>query len=371
MFKFHQIISALVVISMTSCTSTTDRPHEVITIDFDQCVGNSLNDIGFKIESTEFIPLETTDSSLVGNVSTLMCEDECWYVESNHSYLYRFDNKGRFLNSIGHRGSGPGEYINIKTFGIANGKIYVISSNQNKVCVYTPQGEWIEDITDVGCLKFANTLTALGSGNFLVSNSICFKDDIPLFGLWNSGNPQEMKPVENTAYTYSGAYQWALNPITVDKGEIYTLSPLSSVINHYEGSSSTMTPMYSIIGLYSVNPITQGDYSEAFKGSLKDKSNIAMALTVTNDFLIVATTGQNLIWNRNTRKGALMEKQTVSDSKNCHLFSPLSILYNDDSTVASICSAETVESYCTKNNINLPFVITEESNPIILRHKIK
>lgn len=67
--------------------------------------------------SIEYIPLETTDDCLIGDEFSLIVASQDIFV---HHFLekkiYRFDKSGKFLNFIGKRGQGPGEYNDV--FGI-------------------------------------------------------------------------------------------------------------------------------------------------------------------------------------------------------------------------------------------------------------
>lgn len=60
--------------------------------------------------SMQCIPLETNDSSLLGNRAYLLYADEQYLFVSSKEQVYRFQADGRFLNRIGQRGSAPGEY---------------------------------------------------------------------------------------------------------------------------------------------------------------------------------------------------------------------------------------------------------------------
>ena len=61
-------------------------------------------------EDVEFIPLETTDDCLIGDaciVSSITQKDIFIF---DYERCYHFDRDGKFLNTIGAKGNGPGEY---------------------------------------------------------------------------------------------------------------------------------------------------------------------------------------------------------------------------------------------------------------------
>ena len=69
-----------------------------------------------KIEMT---PLETTDDCLVGAWPQLLLDGHYFFVYDPHQQvILRFDKSGSFMNRIGQRGRGPGEYSYINDFHI-------------------------------------------------------------------------------------------------------------------------------------------------------------------------------------------------------------------------------------------------------------
>lgn len=74
-----------------------------------------------------FVPLETTDDCLLGNDCYIQYVDGQIFVSSD--ILYRFDGKtGKFLNKIGSKGQGPGEYLNSFRYTVnpVTKRIYVL-----------------------------------------------------------------------------------------------------------------------------------------------------------------------------------------------------------------------------------------------------
>ena len=62
--------------------------------------------------SMEYIPLETTEDCLIGEDFSLIVASKDIFVHSfKNQKIYRFDRNGKYLNPIGKKGQGPGEYI--------------------------------------------------------------------------------------------------------------------------------------------------------------------------------------------------------------------------------------------------------------------
>ena len=93
------------------------------------------------VDSITYIPLETKDDLLIGQVTKMIVSDKFIYVfDEMSSSLYCFNLSGKFVRKIGNRGVGPGEYTNIDDFDICNQRIYLFDCNLRKLFVYNNKG---------------------------------------------------------------------------------------------------------------------------------------------------------------------------------------------------------------------------------------
>lgn len=100
------------------------------------------------IRDIEIIPLETSDSSLIGTgPECLVGSTGDYYVidKNGCQKILRYDASGKFLNTIGNRGKGPQEYLKISNIWMdsATGQLMVFSNPDTKQCIYDPQGQFI------------------------------------------------------------------------------------------------------------------------------------------------------------------------------------------------------------------------------------
>lgn len=63
------------------------------------------------VRELRIVPLETTAECLVGNVESIQIMGDDIFVLDLQSGILRFSKDGKFLNKIGTRGQGPGEYV--------------------------------------------------------------------------------------------------------------------------------------------------------------------------------------------------------------------------------------------------------------------
>ncbi|MEG2191462.1 MAG: 6-bladed beta-propeller [Bacteroidales bacterium] len=126
---------------MCSCVKKTER-IETVAVDFNVESSDSFID---KISGITLIPLETNDSLFIGADNELIMADGEYYLvnlEANNK-VFRFSAQGKFLNSIGTKGRGPGEYLGLKNAQIVGDTVIIYSRPQMILNFYTKDGIFI------------------------------------------------------------------------------------------------------------------------------------------------------------------------------------------------------------------------------------
>ena len=97
---------------------------------------NLLEDPSSLFDKIELIQLETTDSSLIGNIKKIELLDSSIYIlDGTQRCILVFDNYGNFKKKLSKIGKGPGEYVNIGDFNVEkDGTIEVLSNY--KIIIY-------------------------------------------------------------------------------------------------------------------------------------------------------------------------------------------------------------------------------------------
>lgn len=72
------------------------------------------------VKSIEYIPLETTDSCLVSNITSLIADDDYIFLGNGKtSQVFQFNRQGKFIRQIGRVGEGPGEYAPYSVYNLS------------------------------------------------------------------------------------------------------------------------------------------------------------------------------------------------------------------------------------------------------------
>lgn len=101
-----------------------------------------------ELNKVEFIPLETTDSNVIGQIQLIKIEgNEIYIVDSKTQKVLIFSIQGKYLRSINKVGQGPGEYIGITDMQInnRNGHIVILDETQYKMLEFDTNGNFINE----------------------------------------------------------------------------------------------------------------------------------------------------------------------------------------------------------------------------------
>ena len=106
--------ATLLVVALASCSAVTSPDVlEVDLLDID------VDTVAYSVfvDSIEYIPLETTDECLVGEVTDLaLAGNRLFVFDAKQQEVWSFDRSGKYVGRIGRQGEGPGEYVAIDQF---------------------------------------------------------------------------------------------------------------------------------------------------------------------------------------------------------------------------------------------------------------
>ncbi len=125
---------------------TIDEGLQVFDFDVDNYTENNFSDY---FEISKVIPLETTDASLIKEISnTHINENEMLIFDRDLKKLLLFDLNGKFIRQIGHEGRGPGEYVKIIDFATTmdHDTISIYDEINQGILRYNKNGEFLDKV---------------------------------------------------------------------------------------------------------------------------------------------------------------------------------------------------------------------------------
>lgn len=134
MRRIINIHALMLMILLNACASMDVRtlPTETITLSIDE----PQRELKYRFEKR--IPLKLDGEDVIAGVQKIVYQDGNFYIhDRRQNFILQFDNEGKLKNKLAKIGSGPGEYISIKTFDVTDENlIYILDSHGRKINVY-------------------------------------------------------------------------------------------------------------------------------------------------------------------------------------------------------------------------------------------
>lgn len=109
---------------------------------------NKHDNISCFFDNYQIIPLETTQTCLIGNISQIQINNNKIYIlDKNQSTIFIFDIHGKYINKIHRQGRAPEEYLSITDFNIYQNNIYCLSRTNRKILAYNDNAQFLNDIS--------------------------------------------------------------------------------------------------------------------------------------------------------------------------------------------------------------------------------
>ena len=129
-----------------SCTSTHDDTYEIVKYDHTNI--KESYPLSTFIDTGEVHSFGIAGILLFGRVGDILFDDSGIYaVDSKQDIVYRFNSDGTFLNTIGKRGEGPGEYAGTYILLLGKNSIYIADIYISRIYEYSFDGDYIGTIS--------------------------------------------------------------------------------------------------------------------------------------------------------------------------------------------------------------------------------
>jgi len=250
------------------------------------------------IDSCIFVKLETTDISLIGDITQLATFEGDFYIYDQKTKKIKvFDQAGKFLRDIGKLGQGPQEYLSISAFVInpKDRKIAIFDPAKKNVLEYSLDGSYLRSVSlpDQECAFFKKTVYA---GDYIY----CYMTINYVYNNAYVVLSSEDYAVKDRFYSYLihpddyMAFNWATHPFIFFDEKLHYASLFSDTIFAYENGTKrpylfVETGKPNIPLSYLKNRKLENDPSKAFREVFLDKSYSSgfTELGETNHFILV------------------------------------------------------------------------------------
>lgn len=168
--NMYKIIKASLLLLLFISCSTNNKEIDSMIVNFSGESSSAISDL----LSVSYLKLETRDNCLLGGISQCSEIGEYYILLDNITAkaLYVFKLDGSFVQQIGTKGNGPGEYINPFAYAInEKGKtLSVIDIEQQKMLVYS-----LDDfhfLYEKGLPFYSDSMEQLSDGKYVWYNKV-------------------------------------------------------------------------------------------------------------------------------------------------------------------------------------------------------
>lgn len=173
--KTVDILTLLIISLLHSCSSPRQEDEEIgkrIPIVIEEGSKIKFSDV---FEQVDYIPLETTDTSLVGIVERFRIFDNKACLICDKSLLMFDANTGRAISKISKLGSAPEEYQSLHDASVCeDGNVELLDMNKRKIRRYDINGNFVSSL-DLPSMSFS--FFANGRNNYwLYNNNMSYED---------------------------------------------------------------------------------------------------------------------------------------------------------------------------------------------------
>lgn len=227
------LMKAFVAFMMVSCSvSPSSNVLEVnlSDVDTDTLVYSTF------VDTIEYIPLETTDGCLVGDVTDVVFAGNRLFVfDAKQQEVWSFDRSGKYVGRIGHRGEGPGEHLFISQFEYdCQDSLLAILTYTETPCVqyYSLDGSYVKTVK-LGIR--ADDFKICEDGTFILS---CAGRDDPSAGIYHadeSGGSVKPLVTRNPSHLVYTTFTWELCSY---RDVVCCMAPVfDNSVYHWQGDS--------------------------------------------------------------------------------------------------------------------------------------
>lgn len=215
------IIGLLLLFStLFSCQSYVDK---TVTYTTDLSKPKSHLSLSSFVKDIHSVKLQLTPPYFFGVVDEVVLRNNNYFVvDKRQNIVFRFTKDGTFLNTIGKRGQGPGEYAYMSNFFTNDSIAFVCDIGARTIYKFSFDGEFLKTVKIPHSLVF-DDITVLPNGHFLCHR---LSDDENGRGIWTmdqfggkkktiieyKGGSPYMHSDWNTLYTNSDGQIQAYNP---------------------------------------------------------------------------------------------------------------------------------------------------------------
>lgn len=383
LFLLNVVCLGLLIFSCSPSKNSKNQAGKSISVEVDESADIRFSDV---FEKIEYVPLETTESSLIGGVERLRIFGDKVCIVCDKSLLIFNKDTGRNETRISKSGNAPGEYLSLYDvyFDKRNGIIELLDMNGRKIQKYDSKGIFKES-QELPFMAFSFNKDKEGDYWFYNNNMVT--DDIKSKVICLDSDTKEISGEYFPIDFHLSSYFFVIegnNFVRRGDGMLFFSCPFNQIYSMNKGSDPVLA--YNIdFGKHTApDEFYKESYSDIMDFSTK-ANKLGYVYFINNfhanntNLLLSFMLEKNCFWNLySIADGKSKTGHYLVDDVNSLSRIPIDHLNTffamDEETLYFLLSAEQFMEMCEDNEDFIELVdhgIDEQSNPILVKCKFK
>lgn len=213
-----------------SCSTNVEKNDYSIVSGYDDGIIDQKTILPAFIKKIEVIPLKSTEEAIIANPEKITLSNNHYYILDNNRVL-KYDQEGHFINSIGEKGNGNGEYISLSSFVIRNDTIKLFDSYKNSLLAYSADGHFLYEKKAPDGVLVNLKDAEYEKGDVLFISNYIFNSQNNVYTRWNTLT-DEVSVVANALVQTDGTKETVgTHSFSVYEDNVRYVLPFSNVLN--------------------------------------------------------------------------------------------------------------------------------------------
>jgi len=385
------LILAFMTTSVLSCSNRSNQSESSYLLEVKNLKKiNTADEISLEYKQVEVIPLETSDTCLLGDIYKVIDCNSNFFVQAGsaafgRSELHKFDKNGRWITRLDKIGNGPGEISRFGSFTISGDTLLIYDDYKSVIACYDLNGKYLGhkkgEINPIGVSEIAG----LNSSDRILVRSDINSYGTAIYSKIDYTTDTETATVVNHKFSTDDTFAecTAYGPITDwNESSKLIVLPFDNTLYALDINTYELSPVITVSDDMEIPAIQEGTDINEFKKELGDNYyKLSVSAVKSGDWIVILRRMGSLIWNYATKRGYY--SLNGIDFSHVEAFPFLSsniVGASDETGFISWMSAENFVEMRDSNTVESPEfmpvgdnanAVTSDDNPILVRYIMK
>lgn len=263
-----------------------------------------------------YVMLEMSESSVVGNIKEVRYDRQRFFVKDQTERILVFDDCGNYLNAIGNRGRGAGEYYGIRSWNVDSYRQTVsIVDYDSRVKEYNYAGEYIKTLFPKADMTSTSFIGFYSSGKMIQRNALNWQNS-PELSLFSEEMREVKTLMPQRGIQVDGIYSTMMRYMGLSDDTCFLMRDFCDTVYMLTDEMKSPVP-YCVVEASRTVPANykfKDRSMDEIRSELRAMPHL-LSFTPLDDYFFFEYYDRSLLWNRRTNTGHLFQQAYRFDYK--------------------------------------------------------